>query len=149
MIEEPFNGSDGQPLVDTPPEIRAAVTAVERARRAETWLVVVVAVVVLGVVGTTAWNTYRLRNLTHQNVKAQDFGLKAISCILDNFAEHRWSNQQFHDELGKFLHAPMTPHTPLPNLPTDEKFAEDCAPFNTLNTIVVSSSTTTTMGVRP
>jgi len=121
---------DGHPIVDTPPEVKAAVIATARARHVESLLAVAVAAVVLGVVGATAWNTYRLRTLTHQNVQAQNFGLQAVSCILDNLADHRWSNQVFHDNLAEFLHAPTTPHVPLVLVPSDAQFEKDCGPFN-------------------
>lgn len=134
----------GDGLVETPTEIRDAVHAVARARVAESLLVLVVCMAALALVGTTAWNTYRLRKFNQQQVQAQEFGLRAVECILDNFAEHRWSNQQFHDSLADFVKAPRTPHTPLPNLPTDEQFATDCAPFNSTRPAVASSSTTTT-----
>jgi hypothetical protein len=93
-------------------------------------LVLVAVMSGVGLVATTAWNTYRLRQLTQNNVKAQQFGLEAVNCILDNLADHRWSNQVFHDQLGAFLHAPLTPHVPLPVVPSDKQFAADCAPFN-------------------
>jgi hypothetical protein len=139
---------DEQPTVDgigieQPVEVTAAIKAVARARVAESLLVVAVCIAALALIGTTAWNTYRLQHFSRQQVEAQNFGLKAVSCILENFAEHRWSNQVFHDQLGTFLHAPLTPHTPLPNLPTDAQFAEDCGPFNK-GKIVVSSTTTPT-----
>jgi hypothetical protein len=115
---------------ETPPEVTAAINAVRRQRIAEALLGIAVAVAALGLVGATAWNTYRLRTLTQQSNQAQNFGLKAVECILDNFSDHRWSNQEFHDSLADFLHAPKTPHVPLPRLPTEEEFAADCGPFN-------------------
>lgn len=115
---------------ETPPEVTAAVAAIRRTRVAEGLLVIAVTVAAFGLVGATAWNTFRLRSLTQQNVKAQDFGLRAVECILDNLADHRWSNQQYHDALADFLHAQRTPHVPLPRLPTDAEFNEDCGPFN-------------------
>lgn len=130
---------------EQPDEIQRAVQAVTKTRVTEALFVFVVAICALGLVGTTAWNTFRLRSLTQQNVKSQDFGLRAVECILDNLAEHRWSNQEFHDSLGDFFKAPRTPHTPLPNLPSDEEFAQDCGPFNK-GKIAVSTSTT---GVHP
>ena len=152
-IDGPGELPNGHPS-SPPPEVKAAVDAVARARTAEVLLVVIVCVGAIGLVATTAWNTYRLRALTQQNVKAQDFGLKAIDCILDNFAEHRWSNQAFHDRLGEFLHAPTTPRVPLPNLPTDADFAADCGPFNrgkvvappTVTPEIPSTTATTTGG---
>lgn len=115
---------------DQPPEVQRAVAAVRRARVTEGLFVIAVTVAAFALVTTTAWNTFKVRSLTQQNVKAQDFGLKAVFCILDNFAEHRWSNQAFHDSLAAFFHAPTTPRVPLPNLPTDDQFTNDCAPFN-------------------
>jgi hypothetical protein len=116
--------------VEQPPEVRRAVAAIARTRVTEVLLVFVAVLVALGLVGTAAWNTFKVRSLTQQNVKAQDFGLKAIRCILDNFSDHRWSNQEFHDSLATFLHAPVTPHVPLPRLPSEAEFAEDCGAFN-------------------
>lgn len=156
--------SHGEPNGATAPspEVKAAVEAVARARAAEALLVIIVCVGAIALVGTTAWNTYRLRQLTQNNVKAQQFGLEAVNCILDNLADHRWSNQAFHDSLGAFLHAPLTPHVPLPIVPSDKQFAADCAPFNLRteqregtqtvptaapeNTIYPSTTTTTTGG---
>jgi hypothetical protein len=124
-----LNGGHNGP-VEQPPEVRRAVRAIAKTRVTEALFVVAVAVAALALIGTTAWNTYKVRTLTQQNVRAQDFGLRAVECILDNFADHRWSNQQYHDALADFLHAPRTPHVPLPRLPTQEEFNQDCGPFN-------------------
>ena len=127
MTDPPeFNGIG----LEQPVEVTAAVNAVRRARRAEVLLVIVASIGAVALVATTAWNTYRLRSLTAQNVRAQNFGLEAVNCILDNLADHRWSNQVFHDNLAEFFHAPQTPHVPLPIVPSDKQFADDCAPFN-------------------
>jgi hypothetical protein len=139
MTDLPDNGN-GVGL-EQPPEVRKEIQAVARARVTEAMLVIVVCVASLGLIATTAWNTYRLQNFSQQQVKAQDFGLRAINCILDNFAEHRWSNQAFHDSLGDFLKAPKTPHTPIPNLPSEGEFAHDCAPFNKGKTVVSTPTT--------
>jgi hypothetical protein len=157
---DPFANGNGEPITASPPEIKAAIDAVARARIAEVLLVIIVCVGAAALVATTAWNTYRLRQLTQNNVKAQQFGLQAVRCILDNLADHRWSNQVFHDNLGAFLHAPLTPHVPLVIVPTDEQFAADCAPFNlsterregtggptvTTEGPLATNPTTTTMG---
>ncbi len=126
---EPLDESIG-----TPPDVTRALEAVRRTRVTEAALVFVVALSALALTGATAYNTYRVRQLLNQNQKSQDFGLKAVECILDNFAEHRWSNQAFHDSLAQYLKAPFTPHTPLPNLPTNEQFMADCDPFNRART---------------
>lgn len=127
---------NGTPITETPPEVQRALSAVTRQRQSEGALVILVAVLIVGLVAATAYNTYKMRSLTQRSVESQDFGLKAVECILDNFSEHRWSNQSFHDSLADFLHAARTPHTPLPNLPTDEQFNSDCAPFDAGRTLV-------------
>lgn len=135
------DANDHNGPVEQPPEVTRALAAVNRTRVTEAMFILAVAVAALLLVSTTAWNTYKIRTLTAQNVKAQDFGLRAVECILDNLSEHRWSNQVFHDQLGDFLHAARTPHTPLPSLPSDEEFASDCAPFNKGKTVVSTSTT--------
>jgi hypothetical protein len=122
---EPLDDQITQPV-----DVQVAVQAVNRARHFELLLVGVVCFGALGLTGATAYNTYRIKQITNTNKKAQDFGLRAVECILDNFADHRWSNQVFHDNLANFFHAPTTPHVPLPLVPTDAQFANDCAPFN-------------------
>lgn len=128
MSDPPIHGNGL--LTEPSPDVQRAVAAVGRTRRAEALLVAVVCIGAIALVSTTAWNTYRLRQLTQQNVNSQHFGLQAVDCILDNLADHRWSNQVFHDNLADFFHAPTTPHVPLPLVPTDKQFADDCGPFN-------------------
>lgn len=127
---------NGAPIIATPPEVSRAVDAVNRQRWTEGLLVVVVSILVVGLIATTAWNTYRLRYFSQrqareqvQQAKAQEFGLKAIQCILANFAEHRATNQDVHDAIAAKLGVAPTPHTPLPQRLTEEEFHAVCDPF--------------------
>jgi hypothetical protein len=115
--------------VEQPPEVKRAVAAIARTRVTEALFVFVAVLIALGLVGATAWNTFKVRSLTSQNVKAQDFGLKAIQCILANFAEHRYTNQALHDGIAAKLGIPPTVHTPLPARYSDEQFKKVCDPF--------------------
>lgn len=76
------------------------------------------------------------RNLNLQNARileqreqADAFGLKAVRCVLDQFALHRVTNQIVHDRMAGALRVDATPLSPLPPLPTDAQVEEDCGPF--------------------
>jgi hypothetical protein len=95
-------------------------------------LIVVIVVAVLRLQQYAQTNT-RLGRQNAQLLKAQEanneFGIKAVECILANFAEHRYTNQEVHDGIAKALGIPMTPHTPLPQRFTPEEFTKVCGPF--------------------
>jgi len=90
------------------------------------------------VVGLVRLEDYARVNkaLGEQNVRllegraqSDQFGRQAVQCVLDQFALHRITNQEFHDGLAAALHVHATPISPLPPLPTDQQVTEDCAPF--------------------
>lgn len=120
---------NGTPF-EQPEDVRRALSAVAKARVTEALLVIVVCLASLGLIATTAWNTYRLQSFSQQQVRAQDFGLRAVDCILDNFAEHRWVNETYHREQAEKLGIPVPMHLPLPRRPSEKQLADDCRDFD-------------------
>jgi hypothetical protein len=55
---------------------------------------------------------------------------EAIQCVIDQFAEHRITNQAVHDGIAKAMGVAPTPHTPLPERATEEQIMKVCAPFS-------------------
>lgn len=120
--------------------VRRTVDEVRRnnrwATRLEVALVIIVCLVNLVFVAFVGWNTRQARELSKSNravldrvEQGNDVGIKAVQCVLDNFALHRNTNQDVHDAIAKALKVPPTPHTPLPDAPSDDKISADCAPF--------------------
>jgi hypothetical protein len=54
---------------------------------------------------------------------------QAIQCVLDQFAEHRTTNQTVHDNIAKALGVPPTPPTPLPERATEGDIMKACTEF--------------------
>lgn len=136
MTEIPGNGEAD--------EARARLIATaRRAHLIEIGIVTMAASLALVLLVVMVVSLFRLEDygrtnklLNEQNVKllerqeqSNGFGVKAVQCVLDQFALHRITNQAVHDRLAAHDKVDPTPTTPLPPMPTDAEVAEDCAPF--------------------
>jgi hypothetical protein len=133
------------------------MTDEERARRLFDWVIdhiramavmvvviwVVMAVMCFGII-TNAKNgtdqsrklekiitNYNAGSLTarQENVAGREQIQRAIQCVVDQFAEHRVTNQSVHDDIATALGIEPTPHNPLPPRATEEEIAKTCAEF--------------------
>ncbi len=114
-----------------------------RAHRIEVALVSVACAIGLGLTATIVAGTLRLQDYAKTNkalgeqnthllqnrVQADQFGILAVRCVLDQFALHRNTNQIVHDHMAAALHVDATPATPLPPIPSDQQVMDDCSPF--------------------
>jgi cell division protein FtsL len=125
-------------------EVREALIRVaQRAHRIEIVLIAAAAatsliLTVAVIIGMIKLQDYAEinRDLNQQNTRllqtqkeSSDFGLKAVQCILDQFALHRITNQTVHDHIAHALRTESTPISPLPPVPNEAEVAKACEPF--------------------
>lgn len=131
-----MTGTEGRECCGDNDKIDRAATALNRTRMIELALVAVTCIAALLALGFTVVNSNQTREISESNRQilerragAEDFGLSAIRCVLDQFALHRITNQEVHDHMAGVLHVDATPLSPLPPLPTDTQVRADCEPF--------------------
>lgn len=75
-------------------------------------------------------NAIDTKDRTQSSVEDRRVLREAIQCVIDQFAEHRVTNQAVHDALADALGVPRTPPSPLPTRASAEDIMKVCAPFS-------------------